>query len=63
MNSYDSIKSRGMYYKKHYLNKDGESCARFMSRSGREIEITDKDARKLVKLLELLQYFNDKTLV
>ena len=52
-----------MFYKKHYKNKDGESCSKLILRNGSEIEVTDKDARKLVQLIKLTQYFNDKLLV
>jgi hypothetical protein len=52
-----------LFHKRHYRNRNGESCASFRLASGREVEITDQDARKLVKLLDLIQYLNDKTLV
>jgi hypothetical protein len=57
------IVNRTMFYKKHYRNNDGESCSKFLLRDGHEIEITDKDARKIVGLMEIIQYFNDKALV
>ena len=52
-----------MLYQKHKMNKEGEACFSFKLTNGQTITTTDKDAAKLVKLVELMRYFNDKLLV
>lgn len=52
-----------MLYQRHKRNKEGEACFSFKLTNGQVITTTDKDAAKLVKLVELMRYFNDKMLV
>lgn len=52
-----------MLYQRHKRNKDNKPCFSFRLTNGQIITTTDKDAAKLVKLVELMGYFRDKALV